>query len=69
MEAEPVSDIKPLNDNYAAYVGAMRLTSAASGFEYPIMTEVEFEMACENAGYVHTSIINMDVFEASVAKS
>lgn len=60
-----MNDIEPLNDNYAAYVGAMRLTSAACGFECPIMTEVEFEMACEDEGYVHTSLISMDAFESA----
>lgn len=63
MEAEPVNIDQPLTDDYAAYLGAMRMTSELVGFEYPLMTESQFRQACEDSGYVFTSVIEMDAFE------
>jgi hypothetical protein len=69
MEADVMNVDEPLNDNYAAYLGAMQLVSDSIGYPFPVMTEVQFRQACEDDGYVHTSLIDMDAFEAAFQRS
>lgn len=52
-------------NNYDTYLGAIQLIASSTGLPIEPMSEVQFMEACEHAGYVHTSLIDMDAFEAA----